>query len=146
MKLAPLFDMTVRYTEIRWAEPLDRPGGTEGQGWALREGRVDGARVRGTYKACNHPHRRADNVNEPEVYGMIATDDGALVYYEIHAYGLLEPGKDTRRVVGSMTFKSGAPQYVWLNSCYATVEGSYVRGPDGLLQGTFHAYECVSDF
>jgi len=29
MRLAPLFDMTVRYTEITWVEPLNGPGGKE---------------------------------------------------------------------------------------------------------------------
>lgn len=145
MKLAPLFDMTVRYTEIQWAEPLDHPGGREGIAWALREGRVDGPRLKGAYRACNHPYRRADDVNVPDVHAMITTDDGARVYYELHAYGLLEPGKDTRRVVGSLTFRTGDPRYAWLNSLFATVEGAYERGPDGLLRGTFHAYECVSE-
>ncbi len=145
MRLAPLFDMTVRYTEIHWAQPLNGDGGHEGIAWALREGRVDGARLRGTYKACNHPYRRADNVNVPDVHGMITTDDGALVYYEIHAYGLLDPGKDTRRVVGSVTFRSGMERYAWLNSLFGTVEGAYERGVDGMLRGRFRAYECVTE-
>ena len=145
MKLAPLFDMTVRYTKIQWAEPLNGPGGHEGQAWALREGNVEGPRIRGTHKACNHPYRRADNVNVPDVHGMIATDDGALVYYELHALGLLDPGKDTRRVVGSLTFRTGAERYAWLNLCFATVEGSYERDADSMLRGRFHAYECVTE-
>lgn len=145
MRLAPLFDMTVRYTEIHWAEPLDRPGGSEGIAWGLREGRVEGPRLKGTYRACNHPYRRPDGVNVPDVHAMLTTDDGAPVYYEIHAYGLLDPGKDTRRVVGSMTFRTGDARYAWLNTLYATVEGSYERGADGLLRGTFHAYECLTE-
>lgn len=145
MKLAPLFEMTVRYTEIHWSEPLNGEGGHESIAWALREGRIEGARLRGTYKACNHPYRRADNVNVPDVHGMITTEDRALVYYELHAYGLLDPGKDTRRVVGSITFRTGAPAYAWLNSCFATVEGAYERDAQGALVGTFHAYECVTE-
>lgn len=59
---------------------------------ALRQGEISGHRLRGTYRACNHPYRRSDNINEPDVHGMIATEDGALVYYAIRGYGVLEPG------------------------------------------------------
>lgn len=145
MKLRPLFEMTVRYTESHWAEPLNGPDGHEGIAWALREGELAGERIRGTYRACNHPYRRADDVNVPDVHGVISTEDGALVYYEIHGYGLLDPGQTTRRVVGAVTFRTAADRYRWLNLLFGTVEGRYVRTTDGRLEGHFRAFECVSD-
>ena len=145
MKLRPLFDLTVRYTETHWIEPLNGDGGQEGIAWALREGELSGDRIRGTYRACNHPYRRADGVNVPDVHGVIATDDGADVYYQIHGYGLLEPGQEACRVIGSVTFRTGAERYGWLNRVFGTVEGRYVRAADGKLEGRFRTFECVSE-
>ncbi len=111
----------------------------------MREGIVEGERVRGTYRACNHPRRRADGVNVPDVHGVITTDDGAQVYFEMHGLGVLEPGAAGRRVTGSATYRTAAPGYAWLNTVVSAVEGVYRAQPDGSLLGDFRVFECVNE-
>lgn len=145
MRLEPLFSMSVRYTHRTYIGPIAGRDGSEGILWALREGAVDGDRIRGTYRACNHPRRRTDDVNVPDVHGVITTDDGADVYFELHGLGVPEPGQPGRRVTGSATYRTAAPRYSWLNTVVSAVEGLYKQEPDGTLVGDFRVYECVNE-
>jgi hypothetical protein len=141
MKLVPLFEMSAKYTESTFVGPL---AGGEGMIWALRQGTVAGPRIRGSHRACNHPRRRADDVNVPDVHGVITTDDGALIYYEIHGYGVRD-GAAGRRVTASSTYRTGAEKYAWLNTVIGAVEGHYLPDPEGGMVGRFRVYECIND-
>lgn len=145
MRLAPLCEMDVRYTEVHWVQPLNGPGGSEGQGWGLREGAVRGERIRGMHKSFNHPYRRSDDITESRVHGMITTDEGALIYYEIGGYLIPDPAHPTRRIIGTARFRSVAPGYEWLNTTIATLEARYQRDAEGTLFSTFQIYECVME-
>jgi hypothetical protein len=141
MKLVPLFEMSAKYTESTLVGPL---AGGESMIWALREGTITGERVRGTHRACNHPRRRADDVNVPDVHGVITTDDGALIYYEMHGYGLPDPAA-VRRVTGTSTYRTASERYAWLNTVVGAFEGHYVQDPAGGVIGRFRVHECVND-
>lgn len=143
MRLVPLFEMTHRYTEVTWVGPL--PGG-DSVAWALREGAVEGERIRGTHRAFNRPRRRADEVSEPHAVGLIRTHDGIAIEYEIRGYGVpAAPGDPLRRVVGAVTFRVADERYAWLNTTLALLEGRYEREADGNAVGRFRVYECVPE-
>lgn len=142
MKLVPLFEMVHKYVE-RHSVSLKGPLGTDSTSWMFREGTMSGERVRGGHKAMNKSVLRSDNVVTPDIRGILTTDDGAEVYYEIRGYGIEVDG--LRNFSGSMYFLTDAEQYAWLNTVVAVMEGRYTRDPEGFLIGTFQVYECVAE-
>ena len=142
MKLVPLFEMVYRYVE-RHPVSLKGPLGTDSTAWMFREGTISGERVRGGHKAMNKSVVRADNVVTPDIRGVLTTDDGVEVYYEIRGYGIDVDG--LRHFKGSMYFLTGDERYAWLNTVVGVIEGRYTRDPEGFLIGTFQVYECVSE-
>ena len=142
MKLVPLFEMVHKYVE-RHSVQMKGPLGTENVAWMFREGTIEGERVRGGHKAMNKSVVRSDNVVTPDIRGVLTTQDGAEVYYEIRGYGIDVDG--LRHFKGSMYFLTGAPQYEWLNTVVGVMEGRYSRDAAGYLIGTFQVYECVAE-
>jgi hypothetical protein len=142
MKLVPLFEMVYRYVE-RHNVALKGPLGTDSTAWMFREGTIVGDRIRGGHKAMNKSVVRSDNVVTPDIRGILTTDDGAEVYYEIRGYGIDVDG--LRHFKGSMYFLTDAEKYAWLNTAVGAIEGRYTRDPEGFLIGTFNVYECVAE-
>lgn len=138
MKLIPLFELEFHYTTLEFVGPLTGELGTEDQGWGLGEGAVRGARVNGSHQSCNHPRRRTDNVNLPDVHGVITTDDGAKIYYRLDGYGIATGG--TRRTIGSARFRTGDQRYAWLNTVVAADEGLFTD-----MTAPIRFFECVPD-
>lgn len=125
MKLVPLLTMSLRQTDTAVVGPL---AGGDSLAWGLGEGTVAG-RVRGTAKGSNTPRLRADGVNEPKVSGVIRSDDGQTVLYEMR--GRSQPpevGQGARHIFGSMTFRTAAERYVWMNSICGVVEAELAGG------------------
>lgn len=143
MRLEPLFEMVYRYND-RQAIELDGPRGSEGLYWMFREGTLVGPRIRGGHKGMNKSTLRVDGMATGDIRGVIQTDDGACIYYEVSAYGLASP--DLRHVVATMTFQTGDQRYAWLNPVKAVLEGRYTWGDDELLTGTSNVFACVPEF
>ncbi|HLF70531.1 MAG TPA: DUF3237 family protein [Dehalococcoidia bacterium] len=142
MKLVPLFEMVHKYVQMH---PVKMQGqfGQESVSWLFREGTILGERVRGRHQAMNKSVLRADNVVTPDIRGILFTDDGESVYYEVRGYGIEVDG--LRHFKGSMYFMTGAEKYIWLNTVLAVMEGRYRRAEDGLFIGTFQVYECIAE-
>ena len=104
-------------------------GETEGQHLLLAEGGCDG-RVSGPMKGANHPRRRGDGTFCPDFHGVIATEDGATVLFQMGGYGRAYP-PDARQIVCWLTHLSDDPRYRWLNDVVCVGTGE-VR-PEGLL-------------
>ncbi len=125
MKLVPLLTMSLRQTEAALIGPL---ASGDSLAWGLGEGTVAG-RVRGTAKGTNAPRLRADGVNELNVSGVIRSDDGETVLYEVRGRSQPPHGGDgVRHIFGSMTFRTAADSYGWLNSICAVVEAEFGSG------------------
>lgn len=143
MRLAPLLEIQFRYSEFTWVGPIEGSLGKEHIAWGLADGSVSGERVRGTHKACNHPRRRGDNVNLPDVHGLISTEDGSTIYYEIRGFGL--PHAGTRLFFGTLAFRTASERYAWLNTTVAVGRGVFVSDDQGRDVAPFRVYEVLLD-
>ena len=140
MKLEPLFEMVHKYVEMHPVK-MQAQFGQESVSWLFREGTLVGERVRGTHKAMNKSVLRADNVVTPDIRGILFTDDGESIYYEVRGYGIEVDG--LRHFRGSMYFMTGSEKYAWLNTVLGVMEGRYQRDDANFLIGTFKVYECI---
>jgi hypothetical protein len=140
VKFVLLFEMEHKYVE-RHSVQLKGAFGSDATNWMLLEGAIIGERIRGRHKALNLSAVRADGVATPDARGVIITEDGAEVLYEIS--GLAEQIEGQRHVKGSMIFRTGAQQYAWLNTVLAVLSGRYARNDSGETVGRFQVYECV---
>src|SRR5436190_9645870 len=117
MKLVPLCTMTSRRIDHAYTDAL--PGG-ERIGWVVGEGRVEGERLAGTLRRSNVPHHRADGVNVDTTDGVITTADGASIFYALRGLAVLDPSAPPARdILASVTFRTSAAAYAWLNSVFA---------------------------
>ena len=118
MNMIPLCEMEMHYT---WIDYVD--SGIGGQYVGTLEGTVRGDRLRGTLKSVNVPARRPDNVNCPAFRGIIATDDGAKIYFEFNGIALLRPEDKARVFTTSLSLRTGDARYAWVNNTVGVVEG-----------------------
>jgi hypothetical protein len=127
VRLEPLY--RVRFTtQEAWAVDLSGDAGTEGQSFLLVEGRADG-RVTGRFRAANFPRHRTDGTVTPDFRGVLETDDGGVILFAWHGYGLTsEAGQ--RQLLGMITHVTGDERYRWLNQTVCAVAGE-VRRRDG---------------
>lgn len=141
MRLEPLYVARFRYPES-WAVGLGGPaGGGEGQHFFFAEGRCDG-RVAGRLRGANHPRRRSDGTFLPDFQGVIATDDGAVVYFDYRGYGrAYPPGR--RQIVGTATHLCEDERYRWLNDGVAVGAGEVRSLPDGSMELVMEWAELV---
>jgi hypothetical protein len=128
MKLQPLYRMRFTYP-AEWAVRLGSTESPESQHFFFAEGRCEG-RVNGTLRASNHPRRRGDGTFEPNLQGIIETDDGATIYHDCRGYGRAFPA-GRRQIVVSAFHLSDHPNYSWLNVSLAIGVGE-VRTREGL--------------
>lgn len=119
IQTAPLYRMRMRYTRA-WSVDLAPPT-AEGQHFFFGEGRCEG-RLAGRFQAANHPQRRGDGTFQPDVQGVIETDDGAVIYFDHRGYGRSHPA-GRRQVVATGTHLSSDPRYAWLNDSVAVAVG-----------------------
>jgi hypothetical protein len=123
MRLEPIFDMELDYTEGFFI--IAPYGGAEGAGYGSGRGRVSGERVAGAVRWSNHPRRREDGVLMPDAHGVIETDDGARIVFHLGGYSTALEGSSTRRgIVSPATFATEDPRYQWLNDVIAIGEGT----------------------
>jgi hypothetical protein len=120
VRLEPLYRVTFHYPEA-WFVELEGERGTESEHFFIAEGRCEG-RVAGRFRGANHPHRRTDLTYLPNFQGVIETDDGATVMFEIRGYGRAYP-EGRRQVVATATHVSGDGRYRRLNDVVCAVTG-----------------------
>jgi hypothetical protein len=117
MRLEPLYRIRFSYPELYMLE------GTEQQGYFFAEGRCEGF-LTGRLRGMNHPRlRQNDDVYLPDFQGVIETDDGASIGFDIRGFGRpLGDGK--REIVVTIAHVTGDERYARLNSalCVAVAQ------------------------
>ena len=137
MNLSPLFEMELHYD---WTDFVSY--GTGGQYIGVAEGTVSGDRLHGTIKTVNVPAKRPDNVNCPAFRGIIATDDGAKIYFEFNGIALLRPEDNARIFTTSLSLRTGDARYGWANNTVGAVEGILNTTTDRML---IRAFSCENE-
>lgn len=112
MKVTPLYRMTFAYPE-GWGGKIEGPHGSEGNYFFIAEGRCEGA-ITGRVRGANHPRSRIDGSALPNFQGVIETDDGATIIFDLRGYARPYP-EGRRQIVVSGTHVSDDPRYSRLN-------------------------------
>ena len=128
MRLEPLYRVTFHYPEA-WFVELDGERGSESEHFLIAEGRCEG-RIAGRFRGANHPHRRTDLTYLPDFQGVIETDDGATVAFDLRGYGRAYP-EPKRQVVGVVTHLVSDERYRWLNDMVCPLVGEVRPRADG---------------
>ena len=128
MQLRPLYSVRFRYPE-GWAVELKGAGGTEEFHLYIAEGTATG-RIAGRFRGANHPRRRTDHTFVPDFQGVIETDDGAVVMFDLHGYGRVYPA-GRRQIVAAGFPYSSDERYAWLNDSLCVGCGEVRRLDDG---------------
>jgi hypothetical protein len=107
MRLEPLYRI-----EFSYPEHYD-VSGPEVRGVYFAEGRCEGF-LAGRFRGMNHPRLRPeDDTYLPDFQGVIETDDGARVAFDLRGYG--RPRDYGREVVGTVLHSTGDERYARLN-------------------------------
>jgi hypothetical protein len=139
MRLESLYRVRFDYPE-GWHVELEGERGTESEHFFLAEGRCEG-RIAGRFRGANHPHRRVDLTYLPDFQGVIETDDGATLVFDLRGYGRAHP-EARREVVGFVTHVSGDERYRWLNDVVCALAGE-VRTSDDRTEIVLDVAELV---
>ncbi|WP_243074359.1 DUF3237 family protein [Microbacterium sp. SS28] len=125
MRLEPLYRLRFSYPE-GWEVELE--GGWQ-QHYYRAEGACEGT-LTGRFHASNYPLRRTvDGPFEPDMRGVIETEDGAAIMFECHGYGRVHPiGK--RQIVGTVLHLSDDPRYRRLNDVVCVCVGEVRAGAE----------------
>lgn len=135
MKLVRIGDLELTYTTL---ESIDYGG--DGQLYGTMEGRLEGDRVAGRLRLTNLAARRGDNVNLPTLRGVLTTDDDAIVWIEIDGIATLRQSDRARVFTTAFRFRTGAPNYAWLNTVFGLLEGVLDSvGAGGVARGRVYA-------
>jgi len=118
MNLVYLCDVELRYTTL---EVVSYTHG--GQLYGTMEGELRGDRLNGRVRLTNLATQRPDNVNMPNLRGVIDTHDGASIFVEMTGLANLRSSDQARVFVTSFTFRTAAAEYEWLNTAFAVLEG-----------------------
>lgn len=130
MRFEALYRLTFTYPE-EWVVEIAGEGGTEEQHFFIAEGRADG-QISGRMRGANHPRRRTDRTFVPDFQGVIETDEGATIFFELHGYGrAYPPGR--RQIVCSVTHIADVEPYRRLNDCVCVGVGEVRAGADGTV-------------
>jgi hypothetical protein len=119
-------------------------GGEEGTGFGQGSGNVSGDRLSGSVRWANQPRRRADGWMLPDAHGVIRTDDGAVVMFELRGrtgWVTVEGEKQGIQLLNAI-FEAEAEPYRWLNDAVCVVEG--VVDPVSLVMQA-RVYSCVHE-
>jgi hypothetical protein len=107
VRLEPLYRV-----EFSYPEHYD-VGGPDVRGVYFAEGRCEGV-LTGRFRGMNHPRLRADDDTFlADFQGVIETDDGARIAFDLHGYG--RPADYGREVVGTVLHSTGDERYSRLN-------------------------------
>ncbi len=120
MQLKPLYRLWMTYPE-GWSVNLTGPRGVESQHFMFAEGHCEG-RITGRMRGANHPRSRTDNTFVPDFQGVIETEDGAAILFDMTGYGRPYP-EGRRQIVGSATHLSPDERYQWLNDVVCVTVG-----------------------
>jgi hypothetical protein len=140
VRLEPLYRVRFSYPE-EWSVSLDGPAGRQEQHLFLAEGRCDGP-VTGRFRGMNHPHRRVDGTYLPDFQGVIETDDGANLLFDMHGFGRAYP-VGARQVVVSVTHVSDDERYRRLNDVLAVGTGEVRRVGEDAVELVIDVAELV---
>ena len=121
MRIEELAELTLRYDGD---DPvIVRPyGENERQAFGSGTGLATG-RLTGEVRWSNFPRRREDGVFLPDIRGVIATDDGPVLF-ELHGISLPPDERERRHLLGTVRFCTGVDAHRWLNDAVAVHEGS----------------------
>jgi hypothetical protein len=100
--------------------------GVGGQFYAAMEGEWRSERITGRLRLTNIAQKRIDNVNTPTLRGVMETADGAAFFVEMNGLSQIQEGG--RVFVSSLTLRTAHPEYQWVNTLFAVVEGE-LHGP-----------------
>ncbi len=123
MRLEPLCAFDLHYTSDFH---LTRPYGNEsGTGWGVGDGRVTGERLTGTAQWSNQPARRGDGAMLPNARGVVATDDGAEVVFDLTGRTVFvdRDGEEVGRQLLLVLLESEDGRYAWLNNAVCVGDG-----------------------
>ena len=142
MRLEPLCAFDLHYTSDFH---LTRPYGNEsGTGWGVGDGRVTGERLTGTAQWSNQPARRGDGAMLPNARGVVDTDDGAEVVFDLTGRTVFvdRDGEEVGRQLLLVLLESEDGRYAWLNNAVCVGDG--VISPETM---TMHldVFQCVSE-
>jgi hypothetical protein len=114
VRLEPLYRIRFSYPEHYYVD------GPDLRGFFFAEGRCDG-RLTGRFRGMNHPRLRADDVYLPDFQGVIETDDGAAVAFDLSGFGRARDYG--REVVGTITHSTADERYADLNDAICVLTG-----------------------
>ena len=142
MRLEPLCAFDLHYTSDFH---LTRPYGNEsGTGWGVGDGRVTGKRLTGTAQWSNQPARRGDGAMLPNARGVVATDDGAEVVFDLTGRTVFvdRDGEEVGRQLLLVLLESEDGRYAWLNNAVCVGDGVI-----SAVTMTMHldVFQCVSE-
>lgn len=123
MKLTPLGEMDLVY--VGPMAFVDY--GVGGQYYADMEGTWRSDRISGKLRLTNIAQKRVDNINTPTLRGVLETVDGATMFVEMNGLSQIEDGG--RVFVSSLTLRTAHPEYQWVNTLFAAVEGELYGPP-----------------
>ena len=141
MRLEPLCAFDLHYTSDFH---LTRPYGNEsGTGWGVGDGRVTGERLTGTAQWSNQPARRGDGAMLPNARGVVATDDGAEVVFDLTGRTVFvdRDGEEVGRQLLLVLLESEDGRYAWLNNAVCVGEGVISAEP---MTMHLDVFQCVS--
>ena len=118
MRLEPLYTVSFAYPEHYVVR------GPEVHGMFFAEGRTEGT-LSGRFRGLNHPRLRRDDVYLPDFQGVIETDDGALLAFDLR--GRAKPAEWGREVVATLVHYTGDSRYEHLNDTLCVVAGEARR-------------------
>jgi len=100
-------------------------GNESGLGWGIGVGTATGDRLTGRAQWSNHPRRRGDGAMLPGVRGVITTDDGAEVMFELKGRTVFvqRDGERVGRQLLMVLLESEDDRYAWLNNTVCMAEG-----------------------
>jgi Protein of unknown function (DUF3237) len=115
--------------------------GDEGAGYGEGRGPVSG-RVSGSSIWSNHPRRRGDQRMLPDVHGLVETDDGARIVFDLHGRSIFTGGGAQGRMVLVGSFATEDERYRWLNDAMCVAEGVFVPAENRI---EVRAYVAVNE-
>ena len=110
-KLKFLYCIRMTYPQ-GWSVNVSGDKGTEAYHFYLAEGTVEG-RINGKLKGANQPRTRPDGTFLPDLKGVIETDDGTSIIFNIGGYGRGYP-VGRRQIVATVLHVTDDKRYSWL--------------------------------
>src|SRR6266567_3115343 len=124
MNFTPLGDIDLTY--LPGVTLVDY--GFGGQYYGAMEGSWHGDRINGKLRLTNVAQKRADNINAPTLRGVLEAEDGVTMFVEVNGLSQIQEGG--RVFVASLTLRTGHPNYRWVNTLFAVIEGELHRQPE----------------